>query len=60
MTNAGSSLGMMYLGDTLVNSLGGKTYSNYVIPAAIPEPNSVIVLCGAWALGITRRRRKVA
>lgn len=36
LLNAGSTLGAMYTSDTFSTSLGGKTYSDYVYPAA-PE-----------------------
>ena len=34
LSNAGPTLGAMYTSDTLISSLGGKTYSDYIISAS--------------------------
>ena len=57
LLNAGPTIGGMYSQDTLVNSLGGRTYSDFVF-SAVPEPNSLIMLSLAGIIGLTNRRRR--
>ena len=56
LLNGGSNLGAQFTGDTLVSSLGGKNYSDYVI-GAVPEPSAVLVLIGVFGLMAVERRR---
>jgi hypothetical protein len=56
LLNAGPNLGAMYTSDTFSSSLGGKTYSDYVI-AAIPEPGFTAMLATGMALLMLRRQR---
>jgi hypothetical protein len=58
LQNAGPNLGAQYSSDTLIASLGGRTYSDYVV-SAIPEPSAAMLVS---AIGIRscfhRNRRK--
>lgn len=55
----GPNLESMYTSDTFSQSLGGKTYSSYIIsPVAIPEPNTAIALGILGMVGGLRRRKR--
>ena len=56
LQNAGPNLGALYSSDTVSNSLGGNTYSNYVI-SSVPEPNAACLLIGTGIVTLLRRRR---
>ncbi len=56
LLNAGPNLGGMYASDTFSSSLGGKTYSDYVI-SAVPEPGCTAMLATGMAFCMLRRRR---
>jgi hypothetical protein len=56
LSNAGPTIGGMYTSDTFSSSLGGKTYSDYVI-SAVPEPGTVGILATGMVLCVLGRRR---
>ena len=56
LLNGGPDLGAMYTHDTFSSSLGGKTYSDYVI-SAVPEPGTAGVLLSGMMLCMLRRHR---
>tara|TARA_R110002049_G_scaffold4601_5_gene32678 strand:+ start:944767 stop:945828 length:1062 start_codon:yes stop_codon:yes gene_type:complete len=56
---AGPNVGAMYDSDTFSASLGGKTYSSYIIaPTAIPEPNMALAMAAFGLVTAIRRRRR--
>ena len=56
---AGPNLESMYVSDTLSESLGGKTYSDYIIsPTVIPEPNTAVIVAVLGVVGGLKRRRR--
>jgi hypothetical protein len=58
LSNAGSALGAQYTGETLSGSLGGKTYSDYII-SAVPEPTcGSLVAIFTIGCGLKRTRRR--
>jgi len=57
LQNAGPNLGAMYSSDTFSNSLGGKTYSDYVI-SAVPEPTGLMGVVAVMLIGFCRHRNR--
>ena len=56
---AGPTLESMYTEDTFSDSLGGRTYADYIISATvIPEPNMALAIATLGVIGGLRRRRR--
>jgi hypothetical protein len=55
---AGPNLGSLYVSDTLQDSLGGKSYQDYIFPiSAVPEPSALWLVSAVGIGWLTCRRR---